>query len=83
MESLRGKSVIFPALIHNADKPVQFRLSIRDNAVKLPDLKRGMITIVVEANRKMNILRLLFHSQSRNGSFNLNSFLPIPCASYQ
>src|ERR1700742_5008989 len=84
MKAARGKGVILAALVNDTDVAVNGGVLVGDDAVKLPDFERSLVAFVVEAHDESRpAVFMLSHRRSRKGSFNLNSLLPIPCASYQ
>lgn len=60
MKTVCCKSVIFPAFIYDPYQPVSFRFFIRNDTVQLADFKRGFVTFIIEAYRKMPGLILRF-----------------------
>lgn len=80
---VRGIKVILSALIDHADIAVGCRGFIWQDAVDLVQLERCWVAAVVYAYRERRARLALFHSYSSKYLFRLNSFFPIPCASYQ
>ena len=53
VKPIRRKGIVFSAFVHNADKPMGFSFLVRYDSVQFANLERGLVTIVVQANRKM------------------------------
>jgi len=84
MKAVSRKGIVFAALIDDTQVPMGGRLLIGNDTIHFPDLKGSRVTFIIQANGKWERLVMgFFHDQSRNGSFSLNSLLPMPCASYQ
>jgi hypothetical protein len=82
-KSVRGVKVIFSALIDHADIAIGCCCIIWDDAVNLVQLEGCRVTAVVYAYSERRARFAFFHGYSSKYLFRLNSFFPIPCASYQ
>ena len=60
MKTIRVESIILSAFIYDANQPFSFCFLIGNEAVQLSNLKRGLITLIIEAYNKMR--RLFFYS---------------------
>ena len=61
-EPIRGIPVVLATLVDDPEVPMPCRRLIQDHAIELPDLKRGLVALVVDAYRETNLRSALsFH----------------------